>query len=396
MVSLCALLERGIPVSRYDLDEVRLALRAAPRDVFSRLGIDARGRHELEAKSCATSQHSRRRSFVADPATGLWRCFPCGTGGDLLDLIALHHRKDLRRDFGEVIEIAAQIAGVQPISDDPAEAVRRRRHVDERRVEEGRRAAAEHERAAKRRADSIARAAALWPALATSHPEGERYLRGRRIAPSTAAKYDDFGNVAVALYASDGSVRNVVTRLIDPTDDRRVLGMPGCPTLGTLGHSIADVGRGDDVIITEGLADTLTAISVWPFAIVLGAHGADNLPAIAAVAAARVHGVRGRLLLVPHADDAGERAAIAAGRAALAAGLRLDRDLLVVDLDGANDLNEAWCGDWRPDAHFSKNEHVEIGACRSPVQLRDVDSRCPDAESPDAQRRLSTWTRGAA
>jgi hypothetical protein len=43
---------------------------------------------------------------------GKWHCWACDTGGDLLKLIAIGEKLDMRADFPRILEIAAQIAGV--------------------------------------------------------------------------------------------------------------------------------------------------------------------------------------------------------------------------------------------------------------------------------------------
>jgi hypothetical protein len=87
---------------------------------------------------------------------------------------------------------------------------------------------------------------------------------------------------------------------------------------------------------TAGLRErpALAATLAWPSAVVLGANGHGRMRFVAELAARRVKLAGGRFLLCVDADDHGEAAAIAAGRAAMAAGLELDRDLVIVDLSG--------------------------------------------------------------
>jgi hypothetical protein len=81
---------------------------------------------------------------------------------------------------------------------------------------------------------------------------------------------------------------------------------------------------------------------------VLGAAGAGRMPFVVELAPAALLAAGGRLVIVPDADDSGEAAAIRAGRAAIVAGLELERDLVVADLRGHPDLNAAWQAGWRP------------------------------------------------
>jgi DNA primase len=128
----------------------------------------------------------------------------------------------------------------------------------------------------------------------------------------------------------------------------KVLGLAGCPTAGTLCGRVAEITNGASVIIAEGVIDTLTAIHRWPGRVVLGAHGAGRMTRIVETVAPIVLAKGGKLVLVPDGDDVGQRCAIKAGEAALAAGLEMDRTLIVLDLGGYKDLNEAHCAGWKP------------------------------------------------
>jgi hypothetical protein len=101
-------------------------------------------------------------------------------------------------------------------------------------------------------------------------------------------RYDGAGGLCVPLWDASGDLVNVVTRQRDPGDGPKVTGMRGCPTLGTLVDRVQDIARGSAVILTEGVADALTAASKWRSAVILGAHGAGRMADIAIVAAPRV------------------------------------------------------------------------------------------------------------
>ena len=277
---------------------------------------------------------------------------------------------DAQREFPAVLALAAELAGVAPC--DATISVDRTHRQSERQ-----RAAVERQRQrdaddAERNERAVVIATAEWDAMLRRKLAGEWSLEYRGlevlIGRSDVVRYSLPGWPSVALHASDGRVINVVTRrfsdadvvppriapqltwphVIRRADEPKVRGLTGCPTMGTMVGRLDDITDNTDVILVEGLFDTLTAKAAWPMAVILGAHGAGNLPKIAALAAPLVKRHRGRLLLTVDADAAGERHSEAAGAAALAAGLVLDHDLLIVDIDGHHDLNDAWRAGWRP------------------------------------------------
>ena len=121
-----------------------------------------------------------------------------------------------------------------------------------------------------------------------------------------------------------------------------------CPTAGTLLGHLDEIRPGSTVVATEGVADTITAALAWTDGVILGAHGACNLPAVARAAAVRAASVRARLVLAPHDDATGRSAAIEAAHAAIDAGLSLRDGSLIVIKHGEKDLNDAWRNGWRP------------------------------------------------
>lgn len=338
---------------KIDRDDVLAQLRI--EDVLAR--FDVRGKrsgHELRTRTCPTCGPRSRDSVVINLTTGRWMDHAHGCAGDALALLAGLAGLNLSLQFREVLELAAEIAGV-PLEPTAIVSEVERAH---RRTEAARRAAEQLEadradRVERRRA-AIERATAAWadlqPAVDVPQIAGEHYVAARgvaRVSELGLVRFDRAGDVAVALHTADAQVVNVVRRRIDPTADPKVVGMKACPTAGTFINSLADIANGRDVVLVEGVFDALTARLAWPDAVVLGAHGAGNLRKIAAAAAPRIKLARTRLLLVPHDDEAGKRSNIAAGLDAIAAGLRYGRELLVVDTE-AKDLNDAWCAGWRP------------------------------------------------
>ena len=51
-------------------------------------------------------------SLNVNPKRQLWHCFNCGAGGDAIDWIADRHNLDRKKDFVEILKIAAEKAGV--------------------------------------------------------------------------------------------------------------------------------------------------------------------------------------------------------------------------------------------------------------------------------------------
>lgn len=103
------------------------------------------------------------------------RCFGCGATGDALSLVAVAHQLDVRRDFQQVLSIAAAVAGVSAPESAPASSPRRvQRPAKPARVEpvdppdDG----------------LIERVAAVLRDLAPveAHADARRYLDERRIA----------------------------------------------------------------------------------------------------------------------------------------------------------------------------------------------------------------------
>lgn len=325
--------------ARLDRDTVRAALSV--HAVLAHFGIEARRTGgQLRTHACPECGERTRDAVVMNAATGLWDDKAHGCSGDLFDAIAGYADLDVARDFPAVLELAAEIAGVS------AEAPR---------LDETKRRAVIRERATilenqrrEQRESAIARATPEWLSLAPRSEAGERYLDERGVlAALPSCRFTSAGEVALALHTADGRIVSVVRRRA-PGAEPRFLGSTGCPTAGTFVDALPAIASGRDVVLVEGMFDSLTARLAWPEAVVLGAHGAGNVEKIGAAAAKRVKLAGARLVLVPHRDEAGATAMAAAGLAAHAAGLRLrDGTLAVID-SGAKDLNDAWRDGWRP------------------------------------------------
>lgn len=328
---------------RLQADDVRAELSAV--QVIQAYGLRGflRGSQYRLRECPRCHEKSRREAIAIDARSGSWlhhgfeRSAGGACSGDVLDLIAACEGLDCRRDFARVMERAAAIAGVTFVSD--AERETRQRQIAERiRIE----AIAELERMASNRNT----AGATWNALKRFDVPGMRYLQARGLDAAKLADADSvrfpFDGVAVAIRDVEGSPVNVARRLYDTTH-AKVMTMGGHSTRGTMIDAVADIRGACDVVVTEGVIDSLTARLVWPHAVILGANGAGNVPKVAEIAIMRVKLSGARFCICPHDDPPGHQSAIRAGQIALAAGV----EPIIVEYEG-NDLNDAWNAGWRP------------------------------------------------
>lgn len=332
--------------ARVSRDAVALAL--TPHAVLRHFGLQMRpAGDELRGRLCPACGMRNRESVALNATTGRWTCFAHGCSGDLFAFLAGCLGLDVRRDWVRVLEAGAEIAGVSPTID-PEELERIRRRQIEHEAQVRIRAQAARERQDR---EARTRAAVEWRSLArhASSPEGERYLRGRGLNPQRlleagAIRYYPSGDIATPLWSlDDGELVNVVRRRCTPGDPK-VRGLATCPSAGSLGGRLQDITRGL-VVVTEGVADTWTAITAWPDAAVLGAHGAGNVPRVVEAAAPRILKAGARVVLVPHRDAAGAQAVQRAHERLKAAGVGGER---VEELDLRHkDLNDAWRAGWR-------------------------------------------------
>jgi hypothetical protein len=333
--------------ARLDIEEIRAALTARRVLDYYQHPTKRGGRDELESSACPRRADHSRRAFTINVDTGLWRCYPCAIAGDAIRLVAEFERLT---DFPAVLVRCAEIAGVAAIDLSDHERQRRRDAWRAARQQ------AEAEARARRKNLELAAvplATAYWRALAAADARGAEYLAERGLAAAAPmVRYDlrAQGSPAIPLYTSLGSVRNVVRRRLPELGEPKTPGLRDCPTAGTLLGRLGDIRRGGVAVLTEGVADTITSVLAWPGAIPLGAHGACNLPAVAKAAARRCVEVDARMVLCPHDDRTGHDAALDAVRAAVSAGLSVQRGTLVIVKHGAKDLNDAWRGGWRPTA----------------------------------------------
>jgi len=100
--------------------EVRRRL-ADPWDVCRRLGIDEGAKPQARGLMIRCPWHADRSPSCsvreAEDETISVNCFGCGATGDVLDLVAISHRLDVRGNFADVLRLADALAGVdQPKS----------------------------------------------------------------------------------------------------------------------------------------------------------------------------------------------------------------------------------------------------------------------------------------
>jgi hypothetical protein len=326
------------------------------------------GRHELEAKECPHRSDHGGLVLRFNETKKLWRCWSCNTSGDVFAFVAAMEGWDCKTEWARVLARTAEIAGVVPSIVAAEERARRLEVLRQARAEREREAVAAAER---EDAAAITRASTYWNALPFRHGLGEDYLERRGVAEvvqrTSRVRFDRRDAPGCDGWSSDGApslavhdlrgrgISGVVRRRLPALVERDPRGvkapsLTGCRGSGTMAYALTEIERGHDVVVTEGIADTITALVAWPDAVVLGANGTGPLPVVIRASARHVARVRGRLLVVPHADERGQgEDAVAAGTmGALQAGLCPGYDLLVVELGGAKDLNEAWCAGWRP------------------------------------------------
>jgi hypothetical protein len=335
-----------------DVADVRTALTT--RTVLDFYGWKyKRESDEFMSAACPQRSDHSRRALVINANSGRWRCFPCATSGDLFDFIAGAERLSIDRDFQAVLAKAAEIAGVGPSQLTTDERNARRAEWERRRVELELR---EREERKAREAAAVPTATAYWNTLVSDHERGVAYLRERGVADvleySDIVRFDPkyLGSPALALWTRDGEIRNVIERRVPELGEPKTPGLYQCPSAGTLINALNQIERGRDIVITEGVMDSITAFLAFLGAIVLGAHGADNLPKIAKLAAPEIAKVGARLIVVPHADRVGYERSLEVCRIAVDAGLSLRKGSLIIAEHGQKDLNDAWRNGWRPAA----------------------------------------------
>jgi len=332
----------------YALSVEHVVALLGPEAVIAACGVDARQRgRAYRLRTCpACGDKPSRQGAAIYRKKDAWRWthhgHPCG--GSLLDLVAAAEGLDFKRDFKRLLERGAQIAGITPSDPDLERRIREQIAADRARQEVEDRA----------RATALAAMPALWESLHQRSVVGENYLLGRSLDPAALRAQGD-----IVRYSASGEValaeRDLVGGAIVGIQYRASNGKGfrsadwSAPDESALVGRLVELDRdGVDVaVVVEGLADTLAARLAFPSCAVFGAAGAAHLEHVTAVVAARVKEIGGWLLLLIDDDETGIENGADAIVAAQAAGLELDRSLLLVDLGEHHDLADAYATGWR-------------------------------------------------
>ncbi len=348
-------------------DAVKELLR--PRDVLSARSIKFYGgQGQLRLTVCPKCGQQKRGSTAIrmNALTGAWTCSKCESRGDLLAFLAAIDGLDRPGDFQRLLQSAAAIAGIAKIDDDELA-----KRINKQRAQQLMQGVRDRNSLIYSSYEAAEMAQREWRALQSYSSTGVAYLTARGVggvANWQGVRYSQAGWPSVALYSFEaGEVVNVVSRrfpdaavtawpeakhlrwphVLRRSDDPKVRGLTGCINKGTMVDRVTDIVDGKDVVICEGIMDSLTARLAYPNATILGAHGAGNLPDVAKFAAIKLARKSGRLIIFYDNDDAGRRAANDAIHDALAQGLPKAR-IATPLLGGCKDLNEAWLEGWRP------------------------------------------------
>lgn len=328
-----------------DRSTVVAALRA--EDVVAHFAIPGQWRGRwLRSSRCALADHTSDAFGISQ--RGNWHCWSCDQGGDLLRLIAVGEKLDMRNDFPRVLEIAAQIAGVE--DDESFGAV-------ERPPPKKREPIAPLPPLRDRVALAKKRAAWVWSRLWTHEQNstpgrdgelrtaGDIYLRGRGLDPTGIRKLEElretpmklsieeackspdlkslkytFGKLGIALpvrAVDDGKLVDIRVRRFEPREDEpKIVGMLGGVTTGPAEggrprqlvgcygnpHCI-DPGPSRMVVCCEGAMDYLTGLQLWPDAQVLASVDAGSLALVVGHAARGLADYPGGKLLIVEQND---------------------------------------------------------------------------------------------
>lgn len=324
---------------RITRDEVVAALRV--EDVMGHLGITGRFHGAwLRSARCAETDHGS--DAFALKRDGHWHCYSCDKGGDILALLAAGMGVDVRANFSRVLELAAELAGIDmdpganifgdgPVKPPP----RPRPELPQLPPIETRIATARK------------RAAWVWDRLYDQPQLIGPYLRSRGLDPEAVFAREALrccpvrmdrpgddanqdlrtlwwtfgprrGTLSVVFpvrAATDGALIDLRARRLDPEPGQpKIIGMVGGITstpaergktrqlLGCYGspHSI----ESDHVVVCEGAMDYASALTVWPNAQVLAAVEAGSLGIVTRHAARTLasRGPGGRLTIVEQHD----------------------------------------------------------------------------------------------
>lgn len=329
------------------LDKATVLAQLRAEDVAAHLGITGRwaGRW-MRSTRCGEADHGAEAFGIS--RDGKWNCHACDKGGDLLKLLAVAEKLDMRSDFPAIVALAASIAGVD---DDEGFGMAAKPAPKPREPLPPVVPLAERIAIASRRASWAWGRLHTYEEALSVRPDGsvrslsDMYLRDRGVDPAAVRAHEEFRETPLRctmaevcakpelkslsyLFAAPGiafPVREVMTgalvdirvRRLEPRPDQpKIIGMLGGVTSGP-----AEAGRtrrlvgcygkphlidSDLVVVGEGLMDYATGLCVWPNACVLGAVSAGELGLVAAHAARQLASRgSGRMIIVEQNDPPG-------------------------------------------------------------------------------------------
>lgn len=306
------------PSGGLDAEQVRAALNERAEDVFRLVW----GEPERQSAAEWRVKGQTSRSMVMRGAKrGLWRDHKAGTGGSLLDLVAVEMLglETARQDFPRVLDEAARFCGLSPDATIDATILEARREA-----QRARQAAEEADDAARRRR-LVAETRARCEPVAGS--PAETYLRSRGISvmppgwsycPAlTDLKVKNASHPALVAWGQDddGNVTGGQRILIDATGAPAEVEVRK-PGLGKIAGSPARLGVGSEgpIVIAEGPE---TAAAIWQ------TTGLETWAVFGVSGFGSVTLPQGRdVILCPDADAPGSPAAEAFEKAARAMAAR--------------------------------------------------------------------------
>lgn len=295
-----------------DRDDIKATL-SDPHHVCSQLGILEGSKRQAKGLSVCCPAHAEKTascSVTLEAGTIRVKCFACDLSGDVFNLIAAVHRLDLARDFPRVLEIAAELAGID-ISKPPTNGRPELRAVPKAPAE-----------------SPITDLSPEWNALPPVDEDTWEYLRGRGLGdaveecrtPSPVgednlSRFSSRGyKLAMPLRDGAGRVVAIQVRRIAPSptgsekDDRfLVVGQSGSGVFG----SVSSLSSARIVILCEGMTDTLAARIAFAGAPAVAVIGIAGVKATAGLLTLPVKGKR--VVIATDADAKGDEAATIIG-----------------------------------------------------------------------------------
>lgn len=257
-------------------------------------------------------------------------CHSCQGSGDLFEVAAAVYNKSLKTDFVWLLNELASAAGLSANSNRPTTAPN----------QYAKRQAEEEEEQRETQLEAEQRAEERWHGLAMRSESGEAFLRKRGVLNAAGHVRFTKGTICIPIYR-DGRLTNIYER--SHTGPRYIVGQRGCKNHGTMGEPRRLTSHTKGITVVEGGMDYLSALLMTKEHLVLGAHGAHQLPYVAGVGARLLQDTPGELVFVPHLNDSngtGLTMVQKAKEAAMAAGLSPKRIRIRGLPEGCDDLND--------------------------------------------------------